>query len=381
MRLKDDAVPNNEPARALKPFPLRRAEHHRPPPPASGSLKKPLTFAKAEAADSALADYPSERRTPPVWAWALIALVVSTAVVGSALLFGSKWRLKAAAAAPQAGQLVVMSQPAGGTVVVDGHLRGLTPLTLSLPAGPHSLQLSRADVTRTIAVTVKPGSEATHYVDLETPAIPTVGQLIVSSEPGGAHVSVDGLARGVTPITIPDLTAGEHAVVVQGTSGPIRRTVIVQRGETSSLVVSMMANQVAFGWVSVSSPLVVQVLENDQKLGTSETDRIMMPAGQHTLRMINTRLGFQASRVVHVPAGGGASLKIDPPSGVVNLNALPWAETWIDGHLVGDTPLANLKLQIGDHEALFRHPQLGERRQTFVVTTNDTARVAVDLRK
>ncbi len=71
---------------------------------------------------------------------------------------------------------------------------------------------------------------------------------------------------------------------------------------------------------------------------------------------------------MHVPAGGGASLKIDPPNGVVNLNALPWAEVWIDGRQVGETPLGNVKLPIGEHEAVFRNPQFGERRQTFLVT-------------
>jgi hypothetical protein len=140
-------------------------------------------------------------------------------------------------------------------------------------------------------------------------------------------------------------------------------------------------NQAAFGWVSIASPVVMQILENDRRLGTSETDRIMMPAGRHTLKIVNTRLGYQRSEVVQVPAGGAANLKISVPDGVVNLNALPWAEAWVDGRRLGETPLGNLKLPIGEHEAVFRHPQFGERRQTFVVTANEPTRVAVDLRK
>jgi hypothetical protein len=193
-------------------------------------------------------------------------------------------------------------------------------------------------------------------------------------------VTIDGQARGVTPMTLEDMAAGQHTVVVQGASGPVQRSVTVQRGQSASLMVSM-TGQAAFGWVSISSPVVLQVLEDDRKLGTSETDRIVLPAGQHTLKILNQRLGFQAARVVHVPAGGGASLKIDPPNGVVNLNALPWAEAWIDGRQVGETPLGNVKLPIGEHEAVFRHPQLGERRQTFLVTANEPARVAVDFKK
>jgi hypothetical protein len=36
---------------------------------------------------------------------------------------------------------------------------------------------------------------------------------------------------------------------------------------------------------------------------------------------------------------------------------------------------------IGPHQLIFRHPELGERRVTAVVTLKDTARVAVDMRK
>jgi hypothetical protein len=36
---------------------------------------------------------------------------------------------------------------------------------------------------------------------------------------------------------------------------------------------------------------------------------------------------------------------------------------------------------IGSHQLIFRHPELGERRVTAVVTLNQTARVAIDMRK
>jgi len=43
--------------------------------------------------------------------------------------------------------------------------------------------------------------------------------------------------------------------------------------------------------------------------------------------------------------------------------------------------LANLRLPIGEHEVVFRNPQFGERRQTFLVTASEPTRVSVDLRK
>jgi hypothetical protein len=336
---------------------------------------KLLTFSKA--AESPMADFPSERRVTGS-AWAIVAAVAGAALVVAAFLLVPRWRPKAAL--PQLGQLAVVSEPAGAEVIVDGQRRGVTPLTLPLAGGAHELHLNRDGVSRSIPVTIKPGAEVTHHVDLAPrPVVPDVGQLLVTSDPPGARVTVDGRPRGLAPVTIEDLAAGQHAVGIRGDAGLVQRTVSIQRGQTASLVVSMAP--AAFGWVSISSPVVMQILEDDRRLGTTETDRIVMPAGKHTLKIVNARLGYQRSQVLQVPAGGAATLKIVVPDGVVNLNALPWAEVSIDGRRIGETPLGNFKLPIGDHEALFRHPQFGERRQTFVVTADGPTRVAVDLRK
>jgi hypothetical protein len=37
-------------------------------------------------------------------------------------------------------------------------------------------------------------------------------------------------------------------------------------------------------------------------------------------------------------------------------------------------------VSVGTHDIVFRHPDLGERHQTVVVTATEPARVSVDLR-
>ena len=74
------------------------------------------------------------------------------------------------------------------------------------------------------------------------------------------------------------------------------------------------------------------------------------------------------------------SVTLDP-RGTVNLNASPWAEVWIDGRKVGDTPIANLQLPLGIREVIFRHPQFGERRVTVTVKGDAPAAVSVDMHK
>jgi hypothetical protein len=86
------------------------------------------------------------------------------------------------------------------------------------------------------------------------------------------------------------------------------------------------------------------------------------------------------TRVVQVLPGKVASLAIDLPKGTVHLNASPWAEVWVDGQRVGETPIGNLSLPIGPHEVVFRHPQFGEKRHAISVTASAPTRVSVDMK-
>jgi hypothetical protein len=56
---------------------------------------------------------------------------------------------------------------------------------------------------------------------------------------------------------------------------------------------------------------------------------------------------------------------------------VPWATVSIDGNTVGETPLGNVSLPLGEHQIVFRHPQLGERTQKVVVKANAPTRVSV----
>jgi hypothetical protein len=75
----------------------------------------------------------------------------------------------------------------------------------------------------------------------------------------------------------------------------------------------------------------------------------MLSPGRHELTLANRELGYQASRSVDIEPGEVRSITLDP-RGPVNFNASPWAEVFIDGRKVGDTP-------IGQPSAPARHPR------------------------
>jgi len=74
-------------------------------------------------------------------------------------------------------------------------------------------------------------------------------------------------------------------------------------------------------------------------------------------------------------------LSVTIPPGRLSVNAQPWAEISLDGQAKGDTPLANLNVSVGEHEIVFRHPELGERRQTVIVRADQPARASVSFEK
>ena len=67
------------------------------------------------------------------------------------------------------------------------------------------------------------------------------GALMISSQPGGAEVSVDGKTAGKSPLTVKDLSPGKHAVHVtlQGYRG-MNHSVTLEAGKTTSIDVELV---------------------------------------------------------------------------------------------------------------------------------------------
>ena len=128
------------------------------------------------------------------------------------------------------GRLVIRSTPAGARVFVDGRDRGPTPATVpGLGRGAHRIRLvrdgystddrrvvittSRSVQSMTIALTRAPQSSLPTSVPAAAATTGQfVGALTVDSRPQGATVFIDGKLAGATPLSVPAVPAGDHAV-------------------------------------------------------------------------------------------------------------------------------------------------------------------------
>lgn len=134
------------------------------------------------------------------------------------------------------------------------------------------------------------------------------------------------------------------------------------------------------GGIKIAAPIDLQVLEDGRVIG-STAGPIAINDGTHTVELVNEALGFRFKQPVHVKPGQLTTINISVPNGRVSINASPWADVWIDGAAAGQTPLANLTLPIGSHEIVFRHPQLGEQKQSVTIKADGLTRVSAVLQK
>jgi hypothetical protein len=307
------------------------------------------------------------------------ALVVTGVLAGLAWTLGAPaWRARSTAL------LTVESNPPGAEVLVDDRVRGTTPLELQLQAGTSKVVVRAGRSQRVLSVQLNAGDVVRQLVELapESPNAEAIvgGTLEVTSEPSSVPLTVDGVAVGNSPLPATTLSAGEHVLSARFPSGTVERRIRVETGRRTNLhLVSPGATgDLVVGWLNVETALPLRILEEGRLLGTTDVNRVMLPVGRHQLHFVHDETGFETDRTVTVSAGRATAIRIETPTSTLSINARPWAEVFVDGERVGETPIGNLTRRIGRHEILLRHPELGERRQAVTLTPGAPARVSVD---
>jgi PEGA domain len=332
---------------------------------------------------------PSKQEPAPPSSPVRVGVLVSiglAVVVTAAATFGLTRVIasRTAPAIPKTGALTVQTRPAGAQVTIDDGPHGITPLTVSLDPGPHTVRVRLGQEERAIPVTVTAGADIVRDLEMQaaTAKAAAAAQMSVATDPPGARVTIDGRPSGTSPVTLDGLPPGEHIVAVASATGSAEKRVTLTAGHMASVIFSLPKSSGPLGgWLAVSAPFELQVMERDEVIGASGSSRIMLAAGRHDIVLVNRALDYREARRVEITAGQTAQVRIDPPKVSMNVNARPWADVTIDGNEIGQTPISKATVTVGTHQLVFRHPQLGERRQSVVVTAKGPNRVSVDLTK
>jgi hypothetical protein len=224
------------------------------------------------------------------------------------------------------------------------------------------------------------------YLRARTGATPAAVSLestraVAAAAGGGQAAAVAQLQSqvAVPPRSVPIAPVAAASQSARG--GPANQTSspLKPPAPKSAETAPVPAGSTRSGGFRLSSAIEVHVLEGDRLLGSSGDGAIVAAAGQHEFEFVNSSIGYRERKSVSIKPGQITSISVAVPNGTLNINAVPWAAVWIDSTPFGETPLGNLSIAPGEHEIVFRHPQLGERREKTLVRAGSTTRVSVNL--
>jgi len=117
---------------------------------------------------------------------------------------------------------------------------------------------------------------------------PAVASVVVSSNQPGTLVLIDGLQRGVAPMTIPDVCEGQHLVELKSQSGRYFQRVDARTGAKINVEGTLRP---AFALVSASGPAALNTdlrLTVEKQFASSQSVTLFAPAADLTAKALAT---------------------------------------------------------------------------------------------
>lgn len=192
--------------------------------------------------------------------------------------------------------LNVTTIPQGADVSVDGKLEGKSPIVVKLPSGRRSVRISLDGYQEwTDVVLLEDGKETPLEVTLKE--MVREPELIVSSNPQGAEVSVDGALKGMTPLRV-KVVPGRHTVrLVLADHQDWEGRVQMEQGKEQLLNVDLKQLS-KDALLSVSSePPQARVFVNGIARGETPL-QLKLPPGKHNVRVTLAKFRNWESQVL-----------------------------------------------------------------------------------
>ena len=130
------------------------------------------------------------------------------------------------------------------------------------------------------------------------------------------------------------------------------------------------------GYLSVRVDPSTEVFVDGQSRGVAPLEQIQLSAEDHSLRLSHQDYFGVITDQVRI-RGGETLTKTYSFSdlGYLQVVVQPWAEVYIDGRYVGQTPLSKIQVTVGKHTVILRHPELGEKQAVVDIQSNETTRL------
>ncbi len=212
------------------------------------------------------------------------------------------------AAQPQGATLKVVTGPPGGRVLVDGQLRGVSPvLVAGLAAGKHDVVVENKDgrgVRQT--VDIEQNATASLFVPLPGGSAPAPGWLSIAA-PLELSVYEDGELLGTSKSARIMLAAGRHELqlVADGVAYRTTREVQVPVGKTITLEVILPNAR-----LDINASPWAEVLIDNRRIGETPLSGVAVPIGRHVVTFRHPELGERTAEYL-ITLQGPTRLSVD----------------------------------------------------------------------
>lgn len=245
---------------------------------------------------------------------------------------------------------------------------------------------------------------------------PKSGTAVLTSEPAGADVVIDGKASGTTPLTL-NLSPGQHELEFRLKSSTRKQTITVAKGQETTVEIDWdskplgslkvdarptparvlvdgkdrgaapvtltdltvgthtvqietvegsvrrtvkiaegrtesLSEEIFPGWLQVSSPIELTVVDGKRAVQLDASKRVLLRPGPHTIRLENSALEISETRQVTIEPGGTAKVSVDPQESTLSVTGSTGADVFVDGARAGQTPLVDFKVRLGSHDVM-----------------------------
>jgi serine/threonine-protein kinase len=183
-----------------------------------------------------------------------------------------------------------------------------------------------------------------------------IGKIALNSRPTGVVVSVDGVARGVTPLEL-ELSTGAHDVVFFGETGERRLAVNVEADTRISENVDMPAAGTVSGEIEVTSaPAGARVTVDSSTAGRTPLKLKSLAPGQHVIDV--TSGSNTVTRTVDLSPGGSLNVFVSlagatAAAGTFAVDSAVELRLIENRQLLGVSGSAPLTLSAGRHQFEF----------------------------
>ena len=139
-------------------------------------------------------------------------------------------------------------------------------------------------------------------------------------------------------------------------------------------------------------------------VGTTPLFRLAIPAGDHQLTLVNEARSVDVAEDITIDEGRAHKLKLllapeqvpetlldsanssaevecvdDEDAGFVSVQTTPWSRVWLNGKLVGVTPLFQQRVRAGEHALRFMGRDGQVQAMRLMVTPGEVVKVTLTL--